>query len=183
MNTQSLTGLTIPAAVKSDDSLVTIVAARSLNNIIGKGDKIPWRVKGEQKLFKELTIGGCLIMGRKTFETIGRPLPGRQTIIITRNESFSSDGCECTRDIPSALVLARSKNIPIHIVGGGEIYRQALELNIVDLIHLTTIQTEVEGDVYFPEILLDHFIMINDNFFHSNIDFRYECYQRVNRTI
>jgi dihydrofolate reductase (trimethoprim resistance protein) len=166
-------------AKSSDACTISIVAARSLNNIIGNDDKIPWRVKGEQKLFKDLTMGGCMIMGRKTFETIGRPLPGRKTIIVTRNDSYTSDGCECASDIPTALTLARSKNTPIHIVGGGEIYRKALELDVVDIMHLTTIQAEVEGNVFFPEIPESEFTLVEKKEYHSNIDYVYECFQRI----
>jgi len=120
-------------------------------------------------------------MGRKTYETIGRPLPGRQTIIVTRNTAFNADGCESASDIPAALKLARSKGTPVHIVGGGEIYRQAFELDIVDIIHLTTIQTTVEGDIHFPTVPLDTFSIISDKFFHSNIDYKYECFARTDR--
>ena len=163
-----------------NDPIITIVAARSLNNVIGRGDEIPWRVKGEQKLFKELTLGGTMIMGRKTFESIGRPLPGRETIIVSRNAGFSQEGCDCECDIPTALALARSKRKPIHIVGGGEIYRQAFELNIADQLHLTTIQTEVDGDVFFPVIPSDTYSVTEQRLYHSNIDYQYECFQRIN---
>ena len=158
---------------------VTIIAARSKNHVIGRGDEIPWRVKGEQKLFKELTMGGCMIMGRKTFESIGRPLPGRDTIIVTRNAAFSHEGCECVNDIPTALKLAQTKGVPIHFVGGGEIYRQAFDLNIADVLHITTIQTEVEGDVYFPQIPENDFSIVDEKRYLSNIDYLYVRYERV----
>lgn len=171
--------MNVPIAKNCDVPTISIVAAKSLNNIIGNDDKIPWRVKGEQKLFKDLTMGGCMIMGRKTFETIGRPLPGRKTIIMTRNNAYTSEGCECVSDIPSALTLARSKNTPIHIIGGGEIYRQALQLNIADILHITTIQAEVEGNVFFPEISEREFTLVAKKEYHSNIDYIYECFQRI----
>jgi dihydrofolate reductase len=172
--------MNVPPVKSSHAPTVSIVAAKSLNNIIGNDDKIPWRVKGEQKLFKDLTMGGCMIMGRKTFESIGRPLPGRKTIIVTRNKTYTSAGCECASDIPCALTLARSKNTPIHIVGGGEIYRQALALNIVEILHLTTIQAEVEGNVFFPEIPEGEFALLEKQEYQSNIDYIYERLQRIN---
>lgn len=172
-----------PTAKNYDASTISIVAAKSLNNVIGNDDKIPWRVKGEQKLFKDLTMGGCMIMGRKTFESIGRPLPGRTTIIVTRNTTYTSEGCECVSDIPSAITLARSKNTPIHIIGGGEIYRQTLELNIADILHITTIQAEVEGNVYFPKIPEGEFTVVEKKEYHSNIDYIYECFQRIDTSI
>ncbi len=158
---------------------VTIIAARAQNHVIGRGDEIPWRVKGEQKLFKELTMGGCMIMGRKTFESIGRPLPGRDTIIVSRNAAFRHEGCECVTDIPAALKLANAKGVPVHIVGGGEIYRQALELDIADVLHITTIETEVEGDVYFPQIPTAIFSVVEEQKYQSNIDYLYQRYERT----
>ncbi len=165
--------------IDENKQVVTVVAARSQNNVIGRGDEIPWRVKGEQKLFKELTLGGCLIMGRKTFESIGRPLPGRETIIVTRNPAFQFEGCTCVTDIPAALEFAQSRGVPTHIVGGGEIYRQAFELNVADVLHLTTIQTEVDGDIYFPEIPDGVFSVVDHKQYHSNIDYLYERFERI----
>lgn len=157
---------------------ISIVVARSLNDVIGKGDEIPWRVKGEQKLFRNITMGGVLIMGRKTFESIGRPLPGRDTIIVTRNADYRAEGCEIATSLDEALEFAHTKgDKPIFIVGGGEIYRQALPL--ADAVHVSTIQIEVDGDVHFPRFPTDEFRLVDEKRIESNIDYTYQYYERV----
>lgn len=153
-----------------------IVAARSLNNVIGNGPEIPWRVKGEQKLFKEITMNGTLVMGRKTFESIGRPLPGRTTVIITRQSDFHPDGCIVAHDLEEALEVARQQGNPAFIAGGGEIYRQSLDL--VDAVHLSTIQTTVDGDVFFPEFPTNDFDLVREQQFESNINYIYQYFER-----
>lgn len=155
---------------------IAIVVARSKNNVIGTGNEIPWRVKGEQKLFKQITLGGVLIMGRKTFESIGRPLPGRETIIVTRNSAYDAQGCHIAGTLDTALAMAAAMNKPIFIVGGGEIYRQALPM--ADAVHISTIDTTVEGDVTFPEFPTSDFRLVDEQRFESNIDYVYQYYER-----
>jgi len=155
---------------------LTIVAARSLNNVIGNGPAIPWRVKGEQKLFREITMHGTLIMGRKTFESIGRPLPGRTTIIVTRRPDYRQDGCLVAASIDGAIGRAMEEKKPVFIAGGGEIYEQSLPL--ADGVHLSTIQRRVDGDVYFPDFPTDNFKLIHEQLFESNINYVYQYYER-----
>ena len=156
-----------------------MIVAMAENRVIGVNNKLPWYLPNDLKYFKQVTLGKPIIMGRKTFESIGRPLPGRDTIIVTRNAAFRHEGCECVNDIPTALKLAQTKGVPIHFVGGGEIYRQAFDLNIADVLHITTIQTEVEGDVYFPQIPENDFSIVDEKRYLSNIDYLYERYERV----
>lgn len=152
-----------------------IVAARSLNGVIGRGDEIPWRVKGEQKLFREITMNGVLIMGRKTFESIGRPLPGRVTVIVTRDD-YDAPDCVITHGLDEALALAADMDKPVFIAGGGQIYEQSLPL--VQSVHLSTIQTRVDGDVYFPEFPTSEFSLEREEMFESNIDYIYQYFER-----
>ena len=154
----------------------TIVVARSLNGVIGRGQSIPWHAKGEQKLFKRLTDGGTLVMGRKTFDSIGRPLPGRETIIVSRNPDFEAAGCHVAGSFEEALTRADKLDRTTHIVGGGEIYRLALP--IVDIVHLSTIQIEVEGDTFFPDFPTPGFIEVDREYFDSNIDYLYQRFER-----
>jgi dihydrofolate reductase len=154
-----------------------IVAARSENNIIGKGIEIPWKVKGEQKLFKEITLGGTLVMGRVTFQSIGRPLPGRTTIIVTRNEEFKVENCHTVHSIDAAITAAKDIGKPIYIVGGGELYRQCLP--DADMVHLTTIKTCVDGDIFFPEFPTHDFELVKETLYSSNIDYVYQVFQRI----
>lgn len=155
---------------------LSLVAARSLNNVIGDGAEIPWHAKGEQKLFKDITMNGTLIMGRKTFESIGRPLPGRTTIIITRQQAYDVDDCVIAHSLDDAIELAKEYDKPAFIVGGGEIYRQSLDR--VDAVHLSTIQTRAQGDVFFPEFPTSDFTLRHKELFESNIDYLYEYYER-----
>ena len=158
---------------------VAIVVARSRNNVIGNGSEIPWLVKGEQKLFKEITLGGTLIMGRKTYESIGRPLPGRETIIVTRNPGYAVAGCHTASSLEDALKLAESLSRPVYVVGGGQIYREALPL--VDAVHISTIDTDVEGDITFPDFPTDDFRLVSEKGYESNINYTYRYYERVVR--
>lgn len=155
----------------------SIVVARSVNNVIGRGQTIPWHAKGEQRLFKRITIGGTLVMGRKTFDSIGRPLPERETIIVTRNPDYEQPGCYIANGLDEALAIARSLSRPTHIVGGGEIYRLALP--IADTVHLSTIQVSVEGDTFFPPFPTDDFIETEREYFESNVDYLYQRFERA----
>ena len=159
------------------DVKTSIVVARSLNGVIGNGSKIPWKVKGEQSLFKQITMGGTLVMGRKTFESIGLPLPGRKTIIVSRNKNYSHDGCEVCPSIESALRLGDKIKKPIFIAGGGEIYR--LTLPIVETVHITTIQTEVTGEVYFPDFPNKDFELAEEREYTSNVNYFYQRYEKL----
>jgi dihydrofolate reductase len=156
---------------------IHLVAAQAENHVIGRGIEIPWRVKGEQKLFKQITMGGTLIMGRITYDSIGRPLPGRKTIIVTSNLDYAQKNCLIAHSMEEALSLAAAQDKETYIVGGGEIYRQSIEN--ADVIHLTTIHTEVEGDVFFPAQWQSDFELKEEKQFESNINYTYRCYRRI----
>ena len=125
--------------------MINIIVAASLNNVIGKDNKLIWRQSTDLKRFKELTTGKTVVMGRKTYDSIGRPLPNRRNIIITRQE-IEIEGCEVVHSLEDALKL----DDEIFILGGGEIYKKSIIL--ADKIYLTRILTEVEGDTYFPQL-------------------------------
>ena len=153
-----------------------LVVARSLNNVIGNNGDIPWKVRGEQKLFKEITMNSVLIMGRKTFESIGRPLPGRETIIVTRNAQYHQSDCTTASGLAKAIDIATQYEKAIFIIGGGEIYGQALPL--ATGVHITTVQCEVNGNIYFPVFPTNDFTLVNEKHFQSNIDYLYQHYKR-----
>ena len=159
---------------------VAIVAAQAENQVIGRGLEIPWKVKGEQALFKRITMNGTLIMGRKTYQSIGRPLPGRTTIVVSRKKDFAITGCETSTSLERAIGRAIAIDKPIFITGGGQLYRQSLSL--VDEIHLTTIHSQVDGDLLFPEIP-DHFNLIEEKTFSSNINYTYRHFERIRETL
>ena len=154
---------------------VAIVAAQAENQVIGRGLEIPWKVKGEQALFKQITINGTLIMGRKTYESIGRPLPGRTTIVVSRDSNLVIAGCETSISLELAITRASEIDKPIFIAGGGELYRQTIF--VADEIHLTTIHTRVEGDILFPDVP-DNFKLVEEKAFTSNINYTYRHFER-----
>ena len=124
----------------------SIIAAVAANGVIGAGLAIPWRLPADLKRFKQLTLGHHLIMGRKTFESIGRPLPGRTTIVVTRGSYAAPEGVLVARSLPEALSLARGDEL--FIAGGAEIYRQTLPL--ANRAYMTFLDGEFAGDVFFP---------------------------------
>ncbi|HEX2154338.1 MAG TPA: dihydrofolate reductase [Acidimicrobiia bacterium] len=125
---------------------VTVVAAVARNGVIGRDGNLPWHLPEDLRRFKEMTMGGVLVMGRKTYESIGRPLPGRTTVVVTRRPDWSADGVEVAASLEEAL----DRPGELFVVGGAEIYRQALEL--ADALEITEVDAEPEGDTYFPEI-------------------------------
>lgn len=130
---------------------ISIIAAiGKTTRAIGKNNQLLWKIPEDLKRFKALTSGHLIIMGRKTFESIGRPLPNRTNIIITRNKNFTATGCLIFNSLETALKKAgEADNQEIFIIGGAEIYKQALPL--ADKLYLTTVESDVEGDAFFPE--------------------------------
>ena len=127
--------------------MVKIIVAMSKNRVIGDSNALIWHLPEDLKRFRQLTTGNTIVMGRKTYESIGKPLPNRRSIIITRDPDYSVEGCEVVNSLEEALLLSNSD---CFIIGGGEIYRQAIDL--ADRIYLTLIDKEFEGDTSFPEI-------------------------------
>jgi dihydrofolate reductase len=138
--------------------VVSIIAAMSSNRVIGRTGTIPWHIPQDMRNFRELTTGHALIMGRKTFESIGRPLPGRINIIVTRQTDYAVTGALTAPSLGEALRLAEPA-AEVFICGGGEIYRQALP--VADRIYLTEINEAVSGDATFPEIPAAEFELID----------------------
>ncbi|SEF62167.1 dihydrofolate reductase [Billgrantia desiderata] len=141
----------------TDETLVPVamIAAVSRNGVIGVDNKLPWHLPEDLKFFKRMTQAKPLIMGRKTFASIGRPLPGRLNIVVTCDKNFRHDGVRVCHDLESALFLADQQatidaSEEIMVMGGGEIYAQALPH--ASRIYLTEVDVEVEGDARFPEL-------------------------------
>jgi len=127
--------------------MIKIIVAMSKNRVIGNNNELIWKLSSDLKRFKELTTGHPIVMGRKTYESIGRPLPNRRNIIITRNTEYSVEGCEVVSSLEEALLLTNNN---CFIIGGGEIYKQSMD--IADKIYLTLVHKDFEGDTNFPEI-------------------------------
>ena len=131
--------------------IISFVVAMSKNRVIGKDNSIPWNMPADFKHMRELTIGKPLIMGRKTHESIGKPLPNRTNIILTRDKNYKSEGCTVVHSVEDALNAAEGAKEAI-IFGGEDIYK--LFLSKADKMYLTIIDAEIDGDTYFPEFKL-----------------------------
>ena len=129
--------------------IISLIAAMAENRVIGRDNAIPWDLPADRKRFRELTLGHPVIMGRKTFESLAGPLPGRKNIIITRQTDYRPQGCSVAHNLAAALALAGEAD-EVFICGGGEVYREALP--IADRIYLTIIHRAFAGDSRFPEI-------------------------------
>ena len=129
---------------------ISIVVAMAANRVIGRDNRLPWHLPADLKHFKQTTMGKPILMGRKTWESIGRPLPGRTNIVITRDENYDAPGCVVVHSIEAALQAA-TKQDEVMIIGGAEFYRQVLPRT--DRIYLTLINEDFEGDTLFPELI------------------------------
>jgi dihydrofolate reductase len=133
--------------ILNPESRISIIVAMAHNRTIGVNNTLPWRCPEDLRHFKALTMGHHMIMGRKTFDSIGKPLPGRTTVIVTRNRDLKIDGCIVAHSLREAIATCAGDE-EIFIVGGAELYAQALPL--ADQLYVTEIQQEVQGDAYFP---------------------------------
>ena len=128
---------------------LSIIVAVAENNVIGAGNQLPWRLPDDLRRFKALSLGKPVVMGRRTFDSIGRPLPGRTNIVISRQPGLRIDGCVVTPSVDAAFAAAQPAPEVI-VIGGAEIYRQVLPRT--NRIHLTRVHARIEGDVFFPEL-------------------------------
>lgn len=155
--------------------MIGLIVARSKNNVIGRNGEIPWQIKGEQKLFKELTTGNIVVMGRKSYEEIGHPLPNRQNIIISRTMKYEGENLITVSSLAEALTLADNSNI--YIAGGYGLYKEAIPL--VDEMYITEVDINIEdGDVFFPEFDVNDFDLIIGETFGENIKYTRTKYIR-----
>jgi dihydrofolate reductase len=127
---------------------ICLIAALAANRVIGNNNALPWHLPADLKRFKALTMGHPVVMGRKTYESIGRPLPGRRNLVITRNRGYSAPGCDIVHSLDDAIAACRGTKI-IFIIGGAELYRESLPR--AHRLEFTEIHAEFEGDAAFPE--------------------------------
>ena len=128
---------------------LSLIVAMARNRVIGRDGRLPWRLPSDQQRFKALTMGHHIVMGRKTWESIGRPLPGRVSVVVTRNKAYAAAGATVVGSLAEALALARG-DPEAFVIGGGELYGQALPL--AERIYLTEIEDDYPGDVFFPTL-------------------------------
>ena len=161
---------------------VELVVARAENGVIGRDGDLPWRLSTDLKRFKAITMGKPVIMGRKTWESIGKPLPGRRNIVVTRQADYTAEGAECVSSLDVALALAAggAAGADVCVIGGGQIYAEALPM--VDRIYVTQVHAEVEGDAFFPEVNWDEWEELGREDFSASdnnpYDYSFVVYQR-----
>ncbi|WP_025030328.1 dihydrofolate reductase [Nitratireductor aquibiodomus] len=131
---------------------VELVVAMAQNGVIGRDGDLPWRLSTDLKRFKAITMGKPVIMGRKTWESIGKPLPGRRNIVVTRQADYTAEGAECVSSLDVALALAAGgeAGADVCVIGGGQVYAEAIDK--ADRLHVTHVDAQIEGDTVFPEI-------------------------------
>jgi len=160
-------------------SCLSIIVAMAKNRTIGINNTLPWRCPEDLKHFKSLTMGHHMIMGRKTFDSIGKPLPGRTTVVVTRNRELKIEGCTMANSLQQAIDACTGDS-EIFVVGGAELYTQALPL--ADTLYLTEIQQEVKGDAHFPEFNNKEWQEISRDCHHQlqpqPLDYHFVTYRR-----
>ncbi|WLR52951.1 dihydrofolate reductase [Bacillus tianshenii] len=130
--------------------MISFLVAMDKNRVIGKGNDLPWRLPEDLKYFKRVTMGRAIVMGRKTYESIGKPLPGRENIVITRNKDFQVEGVTVFHSVEEAVKEAKSRDEEVFFIGGGNIFEQTLKG--ADKLYITKIEESFDGDTFFPEI-------------------------------
>ena len=154
--------------------MIGLIVAYGKNRVIGNKGCIPWRIKGEQRRFKELTTGNVVVMGRRSYEEIGRPLPNRMTYVVSRTKNFDQEGVKTVSSIQEAIDIAGDKNV--YISGGAGIYKEAMPY--VEKMYITEVDLEPEGDTFFPEFNEEDFIREVDEEIDGEIPYKYVTYTR-----
>lgn len=160
---------------------LTIIVAKAENNVIGNENQLIWHLPNDLKHFKNLTSGHPIIMGRKTFESIGKPLPNRTNIVITRNSYWNAEGVLIANSLDEAIEKAKEFDLEIFIIGGGNIYEQAMDL--ADVLVVTEVHHSFEGDTKFPEIDLNIWKEISREKFGKDekhtFEYSFVLYERI----
>ena len=157
---------------------VSMIAAIGKNGELGKDNKLLWRLSADLKKFKETTLGHYLIMGRKTYESIGRPLPGRTTIVVTRNRDYQAAGCLIAFGLDEAIEMAKEQGAEnLFVCGGGELYQQALES--VSKIYLSLVDFEGEADAFFPKFEEEEWKLLESESFQKDEKNQYDWEYRI----
>ena len=158
--------------------MIALIVAFDTNRLIGKDGGMPWYIPGELKRFRQLTEGNVVIMGRKTYQSLGKPLPNRINIVLSRSENFSGENLYSAQDLSEAMEMC-CKNWPdkdIFIGGGANLYQQVLDM--VDVMYITEIDAEFSGDTFFPSFDENLFEKETDGYFESTVPYTYVTYKR-----
>jgi dihydrofolate reductase len=128
--------------------MISHIVAMDQNRVIGKDNRLPWHLPADLAYFKKVTMGHAIVMGRKTFESIGRPLPGRENLIVTRNRSFQLEGCKVLHSIEEVKQFAEKRNDEVFVIGGAELFQATLPF--ADRLYITKIEASFPGDTFYP---------------------------------
>ena len=162
------------------DTKITLIVAAAENNAIGNGNRMPWHLPNDFKYFKEKTLNHSVVMGRKTFESIGKPLPERRNIVMTKNTNYLHEEVDVANNIDELLLYCRDER-EIFIIGGAEIYKQTLPL--AHKVLLTRVHTTVDGDAFFPELPANEWKLISAEKHEKDdrhaFDYTFEVYERI----
>jgi dihydrofolate reductase len=160
--------------------MISIIVAASANNVIGAKGDLPWRLSDDLKRFKAITMGKPIVMGRKTWDSIGRPLPGRQNIVITRQAGFVAEGCDVVTSADEAIAVTAGAD-EVMVIGGSQVY--SLFLPNAERLYLTRVHAEVAGDTFFPQINESQWSIVNDEPHSADdrnaFDFSFRTYERA----
>ncbi len=161
---------------------ISLIVAMSRNRVIGRDNRLPWRLPADLRRFQHLTMGHCLIMGRKTYESIGRPLPGRTIIVLTRQANYAPPGVLVAHTLEEALALAQGEEV--FIAGGAHVYQQAVAL--ADRLYLTLIEEDIAGDASFPPLNESEWQLVSDQPYDADATnpypYRFLVYERKRPT-
>jgi len=162
--------------------MITIIAAIGQNNELGKENDLIWHLPADLKRFKEITTGHTIIMGRNTFESIGKPLPNRKSIIITRNKKYTQEGCIVVNSLEEAIELVEGED-KAFIIGGAQIYKETLKKGLADHLDITNVHESFDADVYFPEIKTAEWQLTSNEDFKADeknkYDYSFLSYSKV----
>lgn len=160
--------------------MISIIVAASENNVIGAAGELPWRLSEDLKHFKAITMGKPIVMGRKTWDSIGRPLPGRQNVIVTRQAEFAAAGCDVVASKDEAIAVANGAE-EVMVIGGSQVYE--LFLPDTTRLYLTRVHTDIEGDAFFPEISASEWRLVRDELHLADernaFDYSFRTYERA----
>lgn len=153
--------------------IISLIVAVSENGVIGKNNHLPWKLSADLKRFKHFTTGKAIIMGRKTYESIGHPLPKRINIILSRNSDYKPEKTVVFAELSKALNFVADNGIEeVFILGGSKIFEQTLD--IADRIYLTKVHADIEGDTFFPEIDMDEWDIVDEEHVPKDIENQYD---------
>ena len=156
--------------------MISIIVAASANNVIGAKGDLPWHLSDDLKRFKAVTMGKPIVMGRKTWESIGRALPGRRNIVITRRHDFAADGCDVVHSVDEAMSAAGDVD-EIMVIGGSQVYE--IFLPAAQRLYLTRVHADVEGDAFFPAVDEDEWQLVSEEIHSADERNEFDCSFRI----